>query len=432
MYCIKYVFNAVVAAAETIPHHRKQVTRQCYDTTMSERPSLVSSELAITVQGSYESVPTDTQALARALAQPKNLYEVVRKFDVGETPVRDVGRLTRAERHDILTAYERRQIGNLWEAHPEIITKPVTSLRHRVLHGERDQPIGHNFFENYTGFLDYPWAHDFGTAIHQDLGYRIDDIRRLISAADKDRVLVAITRRPRLTIPCAVYLAGRSLASEQYVESIYGRMLSQTKLDIGDCVGELAQQTRLRHDMLVRCVEQLGRTRFTGFDHLRGLVTSGNTGVDGDYSIGSLSIEIQFAGTVSAPQFPTPHEARRIICHELNHAASAQSAGQIYCGLYLRGHGNAPNEGMTEYLAHRAIRSSGLRREADGRITVETNVAYRAPTAAMFYLHHAHPQHFASLFRAYHGDVPNIAELEQALATFYRCEATIARQLGNP
>lgn len=386
---------------------------------------------AVRVRGSLESV-TDTSVLARRLSSSQRLDEVVASFDRGDTRLRDVGNMITIQRDLILDRYNKGTIRSLAQSNPDIFTAPVGNLNNRLVDGEKDQPLGNNFFVNATGFLSdgHRWALDFNRAIEEKIGKDIFTILRTSSREEMDRIIVSITRDRALTVPCAVYLAGRSLASEQYLESVYGEMLRSSKMEVGEMMGRMAGVTRLRRDMLRRGIEQLGRGKFGSFDHLTGLVTSDNTGTAGDYEVGTLRVEIQFEGSVAAPRFPTKEKAHLVIVHELNHVAAAQSVAESRCGLSIGRQGLEADEGMTEYLTHVATDSPAVRHYADGRVGVESSVAYRTPTAAIARLHleqrRGESSHFATLFNAYHGDVKNTNELEQALNVFYRYDKAIS------
>lgn len=108
----------------------------------------------IRVRGQYERLPTDTAHLAAELSAPQDVARLALDFDDGTTPLRDVGKMFTAQRTAILEAYQAGTVGNIATTHPEILSIPVQNLHERVVSGSQDQPIGHNFFVNATGFLD--------------------------------------------------------------------------------------------------------------------------------------------------------------------------------------------------------------------------------------------------------------------------------------
>lgn len=383
-------------------------------------------------RGDYERVETDTARLARELWLPQDLHKVITDFEDGFTDLRDVGRMTAAQRDAILDAYRLGTIDRIMTSHPDILSIPVTNLHQRVTNGPQDQPIGHNFFVNADGFIqaDLPWAKQLDSLVRSRTGSSIRDIGLSDDMAGKDNLLRAITEYPddQLTIALAVYLAGRSLEGERYLEREYGAILQQSKVEAWRTIQTVAQATGLRIDMLERAARQLHLAAFGSFDHLEGLVTSDNTGTAGDYRIGTLRIEVQFVGSVRAAELPSQEDAHHVVVHEVEHATSAQSG--LRCGLQASGMGLEANEGMTEYLGQLSIHSPNSVRQV---LEIGTRVAYRPPTITMYLLHQqlitGENQAFATLFNAYHGDVRNKDQLEEALDTFYTSDNIVGYEL---
>lgn len=112
------------------------------------------------VRGRYERLPTDTAQLAGELSAPQNLACLAADFDGGLTPLRDVGSMVAAQRTAILEAYQDGTASSMATTHTEILSIPIQNLHKRVMVGDLDQPVGHNFFVNACGFLDagLPWA----------------------------------------------------------------------------------------------------------------------------------------------------------------------------------------------------------------------------------------------------------------------------------
>jgi len=385
------------------------------------------------VRGKYEISPTDTAHLAAELSAHQDVTRLALDFDNGVTPLRDVGQMFTAQRTAILEAYQAGTIGNMATTRPEIISKPVQNLHDRVVSGAQDQPVGHNFFVNATGFLDarLSWARQFDGLLLGRMGASIYDIAQSDDKAGKDRLLAAITKNPdqELTNALAVYLAGRSLEGEKYLRQNYGETLERAKGHVYATTQRIGATTGLRIDMLERTARQLQRATFGSFDHLEGLVTSDNSGAAGDYLIGSLRVEVQFDGNVRSARLRSGSDAYHVIAHELHHAGSAQTQENFRCGLQINGQGLEANEGMTEYLAQLSVGSPGIERLSDGGWRIRKDVPYRAPVFAMFELHEQFKadknNHFAVLFNAYHGDVRSQTQLEQALDAFYRHDVAI-------
>ena len=391
------------------------------------------------VRGQYERLPTDTAHLAAELSAPQDIARLAVDFDNGVTPLRDVGRMFTAQRAAILEAYQAGTVSDIATSHPEILSIPVQNLHERVVSGAQDQPVGHNFFVNATGFLDarLPWARQFNDLLRRRTGASIYDVAQSDDKVGKDRLLAAITENPdpELRTTLAVYLAGRSLEGEKYLKQHYGETLERAKGQVYATTQRIGATTGLRVDMLERTAGQLQRATFGSFDHLEGLVTSGNSGAAGDYRIGSLRVEVQFDGNVRSARLRSGSDAHHVVAHELHHAGSAQTQEKYRCGLQINGEGLEANEGMTEYLAQLSVGSPGIERLADGRLRIREDVPYRAPVFAMLALHEQFKtgknSHFATLFNAYHGDVRGQAQLEQALDAFYQHDVAISGQLSR-
>lgn len=391
------------------------------------------------VRGQYERLTTDTTRLSAELSAPQDISRLVTDFDNGVTPLRDVGGMFTAQRTAILEAYQEGTVGDMATTHPEILSVPIQNLHERVVSGNQDQPVGHNFFVNSTGFLDarLPWAIQFDELLRTRTGASLYDIAQSDDKLGKDRLLAAITENPdsELTTTLAVYLAGRSLEGERYLRQHYGEVLETAKGQVYATTQRIGATTGLAIDMLERTEEQLQRATFGSFDHLEGLVTSDNSGAAGDYRIGSLRVEVHFEGSVRSARLRDGSDAHHVVTHELQHAGSAQTQEKLRCGLSIKGQGLEANEGMTEYLAQISIGSPGIEQLANGGLRVRQEVPYRAPVLAVLALHKQFKagknSHFAVLFNAYHGDVRNQVQLEQALESFYRHDVSISGQLNR-
>lgn len=379
-------------------------------------------------RGRYESLPTDTAYLAGELASPQDITRLIPDFDRGLTPVRDIGGMFTAQRTAILEAYEEGTIDNLVTNYPEIVSTPVANLHQRIFSERDNQPVGHNFFVNATGFLDagLPWATQFDALFHSRTGVSLYDIADSEDIAEKDRLFTTMTDNPdpELMTALAVYLAGRSLEGERYLEQQYGTILEQAKGEVFETIQNIGATTGLSVAMLERAAGQLQRTTFGSLDHLQRLVTSDNTGTAGDYLRGTLRISIQFEGSVQAAKLRTASDARRIIVHEVHHAGSAQTDKR--CGLQVNKQGLEVNEGMTEYLAQLSTGGPGIEQLANGGLSIRRDVPYREPVFAVLALHQqfitGKNNHFAILFNAYHGDTVSEQQLEEALDAFYELD----------
>lgn len=388
------------------------------------------------VQGRYEHISTNTAFLSSELARPQKLFHIIDQFDGGFTDLRDVGSMVTAQRDIILDAYQNGTLGRIAVTHLGIFSGPVRNLHERVTLGEKDQPIGHNFFVNATGFIEanLPWATQFDELFCERMGLSIHDIARSKDYAGKDQLLVSITDNPdkSLETSLAVYLAGRSLAGENYLRQNYGDVLNYTKDQVLATSQKIATTTGLRADMQSRIALQLQRATFGSFDHLVGLVTSANSGAAGDYCIGTLRVEVHFNGNVRSAEKPSKAQAFRTLSHELHHAGSAQSTDGYRCGLQTNGQGLEVNEGMTEYLAQLSAGCPGIRKLSDGNISIDKTMPYAMPVTAIISLHQQFKKrknnHFAVLFNAYHGDVQSQTQLEQALDAFYQLDSSLLQR----
>jgi hypothetical protein len=250
-------------------------------------------------------------------------------------------------------------------------------------------------------------------------------------ASIKDQILAEITSNTdsELVLKIATYLAGRSLAGEQYQMYHYGTSLETAKKQVITTTRDIAGKTGLSNAMLERSIRQIKRTSFDSFDHLSRLVTSGETGSAGSYYMGTLRIQVAFEGNIRSPKLLTPLQAHSIVTHEVQHAGSAQSIGR--CGLSMNGQGLQPNEGMTEYIAQLSTGSPNIVQLSGGAVDVRKGAVYRAPVLAMLALHRQfetrNNQHFATLFNANHGDVRNPKKLETALNEFYALDEAITK-----
>lgn len=385
------------------------------------------------IRGRYEQAPTDTTFLSSELARPQDLYHIIDQFDSGLTDLRDVGSMVTTQRDIILDAYQNGTLDRIAVTHPELLSRPVRNLHKRVTIGEKDQPIGHNFFVNATGFIgaNLPWAKQFDELIHSRTNLSIYDIVRTKDNASKDRLLALITDNPdkQLETSLTVYLAGRSLAGENFLRQNYGDVLDYSKNQVFATSQKIAKTTGLRADMLNRLALQVQRATFGSFDHLVGLVTSANSGAAGDYSIGTLRVEVHFDGNVRSAEKRSKAETFHILSHELHHAGSAQTIDGYRCGLQTNGQGLEVNEGMTEYLAQLSAGCPNIKRLPNGHISVERTMPYAMPVTAILSFHQQYNNgannHFATLFNAYHGDAQSQAQLEQALDAFYQLDSSL-------
>lgn len=404
------------------------------------------------IHDGYSEVITDTSQLAHELSKPQDIGRLIVDFDKGATGLRDVGGMVLAQREVILRAYNHGTIERIARDYPDLLTGPVASLHDRVVFGPQDQSIGHNFFVNAKGFVNTkrPWALQFDDTMRKQwrlsiagiAQYKDKDGDRERERRAKDHLLALMTKNPDMEMASslAVYLAGRSLAGEKELTRCYGGTLVRAKNAVFATTQNIASTTGLRIDMLERIANQLQRSGFGSFDHLRGLVTTDNTGALGDYELNTLRVEVQLDGSMGKPRYRTPAEAKPIITHELHHAGSAQffkKSGEkmLRCGLTVNGQGIAINEGMTEYLAQLSLGRPDIKQQANGGLTIASNTSYKKEVSIMVALHEQFKEgkssHFATLFNAYHGDVRDQARLEQAMDVFYSILEQLRRMYSS-
>ncbi len=401
---------------------------------MNEAPrKIVSSPEHMKVRGSYESYETDTYQLAAELASGQDLDRLVNDFDKGSTYLREVGGMCVLERDGILETYEDGRLNEFVRELPELVEKPVRNLHKRISSGDDNQKVGYNFFCKARNLLPYkdqvPGLDDLDTLIRRKYRVGVFELGNMIAVeknyATADSLLGQITNLTDLEMTkiVAVYLAGISKVGEQILERSYGEVLRKAKDDTRLSVTNIGRITGLKPEALGRVLAQIDRATFGSYDHLDGMVTTGNSGALGDYQGGTLRLEVHMKGDAGSPKARTPQEVLSIISHELHHAASAQSVEARRIGLKSIGGGLEANEGMTEFLSQISSGFEVLTRNENGSYSIREDLPYAIPTSTIAILYQQYlsgfNNHFAILFNAYHGDADSVDELRKALDAFY-------------
>lgn len=219
----------------------------------------------------------------------------------------------------------------------------------------------------------------------------------------------------------AYYLASKSKLGEDYLNQEYSGLLLQSKASVLRTFNELSDILGLSPEMAKRARMQIHRACFGAFDHLNGMVTEGDTGALGDYGPNSLRLEVFLLGKIGqSTQLPDKFRVRRTLEHELNHASSVQTNIKIGLQLLIGRKGVDVNEGMTNLLSEISLDYPGFQKRMGGTIIQpKGELYYRPQTTAMLRLYEQDRASFATLFRAYHGDISNPNDLESALDAFY-------------
>lgn len=373
----------------------------------------------------------DSRSLARELYfDSNNPWELCRLFDQGLTTDRSVGGMTARQRASIIALGQRRQLVDAARNGRVDIGSPLENLFRRIGDGSDNQPVGYNFFVVTPSFLaNNDWAQYLNKCLIQEYGHGLGDIANAakMQAGDHksfDNLLKRLLKESGIQtkVAFAYFIAGKAKAGEIYLEQEYGGMLSQSKDSVIRSFNDLSMSMGLSPEMVQRAREQINRACFGAFDHLSSMVTMAETGNIADYKPGTLRIQVSYSGSISdpSPQLIKGPLARKSIEHELNHASSVQTDRKIGLQLLVGRKGIDVNEAMTNFLAERALGFPGFPHKLGGTIErPRGHLTYPEQTIAMLLLFNNDKSKFATLFRAYHGDISNSNDLERALDAFY-------------
>ena len=85
------------------------------------------------------------------------------------------------------------------------------------------------------------------------------------------------------------------------------------------------------------------------------------------------------------------------------------------------------DEGMVAYLTQSALGFPDVSLRADGNMVVPETAVYQNQLASMLSLAVGQKEHFATLFRAYHGQIDDVPMLAAAIDSFYGRFAALQR-----
>jgi len=355
-------------------------------------------------------------------------WELCRLFDQSLTTDRSVGEMTTQQRALIIALGQSRQLVDAATSGAVDVVSPLESLIRRISDGRDTQPVGYNFFIVAASFLEgqNDWANHLNACLIQEHGVNLRDIAN--AQADDygsfNNLLKRLIQKSRIQtqVAFAYYIAGKSKAGETFLEKEYGDILNDSKYSVIRNLDDLSIGMGLSPDMVQRAREQIKRACFGAFDHLSSMVTMAETDTIANYQPGTLRIQMSYSGSINdpSPQLIKGPMARKSIEHELNHVSSVQTNRKIGLQLLDRQKGIDVNEAMTNFLAERALDFPGFPHERGGTIERPRGyLTYPKQTTAMLMLFSTDQANFATLFRAYHGDISNPNQLERALDAFY-------------
>lgn len=386
---------------------------------------------------------SNSSIIAERLIRPADHNELLREFRSGDAQVRDVAQFTLNERTAVMSAgrliFERRADINrvLGQDRYTIdsINKANGNFRETI--ESRDAQVqssaGWNFTVNATGFLraGLPWARQLDDTMDRYLrtstdGQAFGGLDRLVDGRTEDGSIRALwsdfSKKDPLTM--AWYLSERSQYSENYQTELHQGSLVEAKRRASSLINEFASQYNLPAAHLNRAQLQLREAKFSAYDHLIGGIDAGD-GTLGDYQTMTLRVETKAGGSISRPA-PT-NDPIGVTSHELFHASSTQSkdvSGMYRVGLRAGDQGLDANEGMTELLNKLSLgrvtpTDAGRYQFHDvDRGRPVKDAAYPSQVRSMFILMKNDPLAFATLFRAYYGDVLDVQRVADALEKF--------------
>lgn len=386
---------------------------------------------------------SNSSIIAERLIRPADHNELLREFRSGDTEVRDVARFTLNERTAVMN------LGRLMFQQDTLASQSQTSDQYRAdscikanenfrdaiedRSGHVQANAGWNFTVNATRFFDadLPWARQLDHALDSYMrtlsnGRTHGGLRRLtdgrIGDGDIRKIWSEFSRRDPISM--AWYLSERSQYSENYQTELHQGSLVEAKRGASSLINEFASQYNLPAAHLNRAQLQLHEAKFSAYDHLIGGIDAGD-GTLGDYQTMTLRVETKAGGSISRPA-PT-NDPIGVTSHELFHASSTQSkdvSGMYRVGLRAGDQGLDANEGMTELLNKLSLgrvtpTDAGRYQFHDvDRGRPVKDAAYPSQVRSMFILMKNDPPAFATLFRAYYGDVLDVQRVADALEKF--------------
>ncbi len=376
---------------------------------------------------------TTLRQLVEILRSPIDLDQLTQKFDAGDTWVRDIGYLTTRERSQIISLGETTGITTPEQA--KLFTDVTKNFATMMREGEKNglvqaQP-GFNFLYNMEGFVQagYPWAIRLDDCLKDRLGQGVSDIVRYARAQHELRdilhdPLAELAMDPRYQRTFGVYLAHRSLVSEQYQERQYGKQLDVAKTEAIKQVGRIGSMTGLSKRAHDRAVGQIQRTAFSSFDHLLRGVSTGSTGAYGDYYGGTLRVQLHFDS--SNGSFELAEDPHSVLQHEVTHVGSAQDEKGGRVGLSVGDKGALICEGLTEFLSQEAQGFPLITINGES-IRIAGTCSYKVAVSAIAGLYVDNFPDFAALYNASYGQIDDPRVLERAIGKFQESVASYYR-----
>lgn len=377
------------------------------------------------------------------LASRGDLDVVIRKFESGDTSVRDVTGMTLRQRTALLDAGRQQLSTGSHEVRatdPELLTGAIerVSEKFAVAMGEMDsrkvqQSAGWNFLVNSTAFQDTPWGQRFDSDLGEWMNVRdhagrtTGGVRAMMQHGPENdswmrEILADYARQNPFVI--SHYLAERSEASQKYQEELYGNEMRTAKANARKRVELFHKQYGLPDEYVKRGLRQLELAEFSSFDHLATGVTQGDFGSAGDYFGGTLRIEAKFGG--SPGDVLEAADPLAVVQHEVGHSWSAQDMhGRI--GLRIPNNdGNHANEGLIELNAQLDVRGITLDEHGNAHFPPKL-VNYPIQVMAMCKLMLSNPSSYGALVNASMGYIPDVSKLAASLDDFDRILVVDAR-----
>lgn len=389
----------------------------------------------------YKPATTETDAIVENLTRDQDLDKVSAMFSRRQSQVRDIAGYTEERRAAVLSHgrvwFGERRWFQETPTQVDAILRANAVFQNAMQSRGDDKPplVGKRFTESMHGFLqaNMPWAVHIDpivrTTIESEYGRKLPKggVENLLEGSNPTQIdefsryiwEIVSKNNPNDMAWC---LAERSQYSENWQRDRYAKEMTQGKRAIGPLIKSLALHFELPQRETERALLQLRQADFSAFDHLLPQIRREGAKIQGDYTAGTLRIELKNDGTIFDPKRQS--DPQRIVNHELLHASSAQTIPSTSwrLGLQTGAYGLDPNEGMTELLTKLSV--GAVEQESDGSYVFNNgnnghSSAYGSQTRAMFTLLSTQPETFGVLFRAYYGFVSDAATLTDALKEFY-------------
>jgi hypothetical protein len=379
-----------------------------------------------------------------------SLDELLVRFDVGGTRLRDMGGFTSATRDEVLDITDSGR-SRLTKAEYLPFDYARRMLAYMVGPEARHHPgihphKGWKFLEEANRHLqsdlpenNLPGARRLDAVFKRQHGANIATLASHFANSphlrgQADSVVAAVANEPGYTYNIAQYLAEQSRKTELDQQRQYGELLAQSKHHAALQLGRLAAQTGLRDPYLIRAQNQLMRTGFNPNNPLLGYDPTPQMAMAAYYTPMTLRLNMKLA-ELQAAGLDFDLDAPSVMDHEIRHAGVAQQIvtvgdGRIGRGGVEVGHipgakmGGELGEGLTEFLRLEDSLTADTLAEATQQRSFPEKICYDNSMLALSGLWH-NPRtrtHFNVLFNASYGQADNARHIEQALDAY----ATIA------